>query len=165
MATYKRRTYLINKNFQIKFIIYTTIIALLTIAAFYATITLFFQESIQLGIDAGFPQGHVYFRFVEDSKADMNAYFIVVSLIVFLMILISGIFFSHKIAGPLYRMNMYLKTLAVDKITSPLKFRNKDFFQELATNYNKRIMFLRNLATHEPEKLIDAMKIKDKDKD
>lgn len=165
ISKYKRKIYLINKDFQIRFIIYTIILAVITIASFYGMITYFFQESVNLGIQAGFPEGHVYFRFIEGSKTDMNSYFIIASLLVFLLIFVSGVLFSHKIAGPLYRMNSYLRSLSVEEIVKPLKFRNKDFFQEVANSYNKRIMFLRNLATHDPEKLINTLKIKDTDKE
>lgn len=159
--TYKRRVYLINKNFQIKFIIYTMILAVLIICAFYGMVHYFFKTSVSLGMEAGFPPGHVYFRFVEDSRADMNIFFIITSAIVFVMLMITGTFFSHKIAGPIYRLTNYLLSISADKITEPVKFRNHDFFPEVADAYNRRIEFLRNMATNEPTKLIEIMKHKD----
>ncbi|MBN1114962.1 MAG: hypothetical protein JXA66_06440 [Oligoflexia bacterium] len=164
VAPYKRRVYLINKDFQIKFIIYTTAIALITIAAFYTMLSFFFQSSIDLGIEAGFPPGHVYFRFIDDSRADMNVYFLITSVSVFILIFISGLLFSHKIAGPIYRMITYLRSISLDKISEKLSFRKKDFFQELSEAYNKRIQYLRNAATHEPDKLIEALKLREGEK-
>lgn len=159
--TYKRRIYLINKDFQIRFIIYTATIALITIAIFYGMLLFFFDELVQLGLRSGFPTGHVYFKFIADNRYDMmNIYFPIAAIFVFILIFISGTFFSHKIAGPIYRMNLYLRSLSLDSIVAPLSFRKKDFFQELATSYNKRMMFLRNLATKEPDKLIEVLKLK-----
>jgi len=164
-STYKRRIYLINKDFQIRFIIYTAIIALITIVTFYGMVYFFFDELLQIGIKSGFPAGHIYFKFIADNKHDMmNVYFPIASITVFIIIIISGTFFSHKIAGPIYRMNTYLRSLSLETLTSPLSFRKKDFFQELAKSYNKRMYFLRTLATKEPNKLIEALKLKDSEK-
>jgi len=162
---YKRRVYLINKDFQIRFIIYTATLALITIAIFYGMLLFFFDELFLLGVRSGFPVGHVYFKFIADNRSDMmNVYFPIAAIFVFILIFISGTFFSHKIAGPIYRMNMYLRSLSLDSITAPLNFRKKDFFQELAVSYNKRVTFLRTLATKEPDKLIDALKLKSGEK-
>jgi len=158
--SYKRRIYLINKDFQLKFIIYTLIIAIVTIATFYGMIYFFFEESINLGINAGFPAGHVYFRFIEDSRHDMNVYFVIASVVAFVIIFVSGLFFSHRIAGPIYRMNMYLRSIAPENLGTTINFRKMDFFQDLAISYNKRMMFLRKMATEKPEKLIEILKFK-----
>lgn len=159
--TYKRRIYLINKDFQIKFIIYTATIALITIAIFYGMLLFFFDELVQLGLKSGFPAGHVYFKFIADNRYDMmNVYFPIAAIFVFIIIFVSGTLFSHKIAGPIYRMNMYLRSLSLESIVSPMNFRKKDFFQDLAVSYNKRLLFLRTLATKEPDKLIDTLKLK-----
>jgi methyl-accepting chemotaxis protein len=164
-ASYKRRIYLINKDFQIKFIVYTATIAVITLATFYGMLYFFFDELVTLGVRSGFPAGHVYFRFIADNRTDMmNVYYPIASIAVFIIIFVSGIFFSHKIAGPIYRMNTYLRSLSLDTLTSPLSFRKKDFFQELSKSYNKRISFLRNLATTEPDKLIEVLKYKDGEK-
>ncbi len=164
-ADYKRRVYLINKDFQIKFIIYTATIALITIATFYGMLYFFFDELISLGVRSGFPAGHVYFRFIADNRNDMmNVYYPIAAIAVFVIIFVSGMFFSHKIAGPIYRMNTYLRSISLDTLTSPLSFRKKDFFQDLARSYNKRVAFLRNLATTEPDKLIEMLRYKDGEK-
>lgn len=163
--SYKRRIYLINRDFQIKFIIYTAVLALITIATFYGMLHFFFDELTALGIRSGFPAGHVYFKFIADNKTDMmSVYYPIASIAVFILIFVSGIFFSHKIAGPVYRMNTYLRSISLENLTSVLSFRKKDFFQELAKSYNKRMAFLRNLATTEPDKLIEALKYKDGEK-
>ncbi len=164
MNRHKRRIYLINKSFQIKFIIYTLLIAIFTIATFYGMLYFFFEESVQLGIKAGFPDGHVYYRFVEDNRSDMNVYFVTASIVVFLVITVTGVFFSHRIAGPIYRMNLYLRSISPESLASTINFRKLDFFQDLAISYNKRIMFLRKMATEKPESLIEILKFKKDEK-
>jgi hypothetical protein len=138
--------------------------ALFTIATFYGMLHFFFQESIALGVQAGFPEGHVYYRFIDDSRADMNAYFLMSSIFVFTVIVVSGVFYSHRIAGPIYRLNMYLRSITPETLASTINFRKLDFFQDLAISYNKRIMFLRKMASEKPEKLIEILKFKKDEK-
>jgi hypothetical protein len=160
-AAYKRRVYLINKDFQVKFIVFTMVIAVIIICAFYGMVHYFFRASVNLGVEAGFPPGHVYFRFVQDSRSDMNVFFLITAVVVFILITVAGTIFSHKIAGPIYRLTNYLLSVSAEKLIEPVKFRTNDFFLEVAEAYNRRVEFLRNMATNTPSKLIDALKHKD----
>lgn len=155
---YKRKIYLINRDFQVKFLLYSIGLSLITITIFYFMIHSFFEDTMLIGIQSGFPKDHIYFQFIENNKADMNLYFLFASIAVFAFILLSGILYSHKIAGPIYRTSAYLRTLAIDKLKLPLNFRKNDFFHELSESYNKRLGLLRDLATNDPEKLIEALK-------
>jgi hypothetical protein len=47
-------------------------------------------------------------------------------------IFIYVIFFSHRIAGPLHRINAILRALIEDRDPSVVKFRDDDFFQPTA---------------------------------
>jgi nitrogen fixation/metabolism regulation signal transduction histidine kinase len=51
-----------------------------------------------------------------------------------------GIYFSHKIAGPLYRLKKHLNETAAGKAAQPLKFRTGDYFQEIADAYNAELV-------------------------
>jgi len=71
----------------------------------------------------------------------VNIYFIIKVLILLVLgsILIGGLslFASHKIAGPIFRLNSSLKNLAKGKYEERLKFRKNDYFQEVADNFNR----------------------------
>lgn len=67
------------------------------------------------------------------------------SLILFLTLLHLGltcltfficIFFSHKIAGPLYKLQKHLKLVRDGENPGDLSFRKGDYFQEIATDIN-----------------------------
>ena len=47
-------------------------------------------------------------------------------------IFLYAIFFSHRIAGPLYRINAILRALIEDRDPPIVKFRDDDFFQPTA---------------------------------
>lgn len=55
----------------------------------------------------------------------------------FLILLISGIYFSYKIAGPIYRLKKILKSKIEGQQIGPIVFRKGDPFQELADLINK----------------------------
>jgi len=68
------------------------------------------------------------------------------SLILFLILLHMGftcltfficVFFSHKIAGPLYKLQKHLKLIREDARPGNLLFRQGDYFQELAEDVNE----------------------------
>lgn len=160
-SSYKRKVYLINKSFQVKFLLYSVFISFITITIFYLMIYSFYEYGRQLGLEMGFPQGHIWFRFIEERQTDMISFFVVTAIIVFLFIVISGIWYSHKIAGPIYRINSQLKTISLDKIVDKVSFRKGDFFKELAVSYNKRLHFLRSIASEKPEDLINILKYKE----
>jgi len=64
-------------------------------------------------------------------------------------ILAIGVFYSHRIAGPLYRIKLYAKTISEGKLHGEIKFRKKDaihsFAEELnrmTKNYEQRLTLL-----------------------
>ena len=67
------------------------------------------------------------------------------SLILFLILLHLGftcltflicIFFTHKIAGPLYKLKQYLMETRIFGVKGPLFFRKGDYFLEIAEEVN-----------------------------
>ena len=53
--------------------------------------------------------------------------------------LLISIFVSHRIAGPLYKLNRYLKEAATGNLQGDLQFRKSDHFKELAESYNEMV--------------------------
>lgn len=43
---------------------------------------------------------------------------------------------SNRFAGPMYRLRMALKSMAGHDLPAPIKFRNGDFWQEAAEDFN-----------------------------
>lgn len=55
---------------------------------------------------------------------------------------------SHRFAGPITRLRNALVDLKAGRSVAPLKFRDNDFWQEIATNFND-VMVLRNASDGE----------------
>jgi methyl-accepting chemotaxis protein len=47
-----------------------------------------------------------------------------------------GIRYSHRIAGPLYRLDSKMRRIAEGEAPSPVSFRRKDQFLQLADSFN-----------------------------
>jgi methyl-accepting chemotaxis protein len=90
---------------------------------------------------------------------DANSQLVVTSiLIIFLAVIATGlfgVFFLHRVAGPVYRMGQVLKRMGGGEIPSEVHLRQKDFFKETAEELNKVIQLLRELD--DKSKTIDQL--------
>ena len=68
-------------------------------------------------------------------------------------IFLYAIFFSHRIAGPLYRVNAILRALIEDRDPPVVNFRNDDYFQPTAAllkELSEKMRASRRSAPHRP---------------
>ena len=136
-ASKKRIRFLVLPAFQIKFMMYIICFAVFGIAVLYASNYFYFERLITQGQELGLAPDHVYFVFVENQKSLLNMTFFSVSVVVFGGLIIAGLALSHKIAGPVYRIQSYLKSLYLEgEPPGKLKFRDGDFFPEVADLVN-----------------------------
>jgi len=70
-------------------------------------------------------------------------------------IFIYAIFFSHRIAGPLYRINAILRALIEDRDPPVVKFRDDDFFQPTAALLKELSEKMRGARHSAPTRPID----------
>ncbi|MCB9060586.1 MAG: hypothetical protein H6622_03585 [Halobacteriovoraceae bacterium] len=52
------------------------------------------------------------------------------------------IYFSHKIAGPIYKLGKFLVKVREEGVVTKLAFRKADYFEELAEEYNKTMEYI-----------------------
>ena len=119
---------------------WTLFISLLSSGIFYISTIVFFNHLQEMGVNQKLPADSLYFKFLSQESSRMNLIFALTTFISVVIILLFGILFSHKIAGPLHRFRMYLKNsnpADLDHALPDLKFREDDFFQELATDFNE----------------------------
>jgi hypothetical protein len=133
----KRKTLLISPDFQLKYLAYSVSFALLGVLILYGANLYFFWDLKNTGKSIGLPPNHVFFQFVQDRKMVMNFVFGITGTVVFLLLGISGLFLSHKVAGPMVRFKAHLKKLTKTKTIDEVKFREKDFFQDIAEAFNE----------------------------
>ena len=134
---YKRRNYLINKEFQFRFILFTFIPTAFCLILFYSAIQFYYTRLIQEGLASGLNAGHPYFNLINEQIRFMNVLFLTCSISSFIFFVVWGIFISHKIAGPLYRLTKFFKEAQPGMITQKLNFRPGDFFLEIPEAINE----------------------------
>ncbi len=137
--TNRRKKLLINPEFQVKFIKNLILLNLGVCGIFYGAQSYFFWESRQLGRSIALAPDHVFFRFIDEQQRSMNLITVSTVLLVSLVIFGFGLVYSHRIAGPIYRLHKYFKGRANGTETDPLKFRQDDYFQEICESVNHYI--------------------------
>lgn len=65
--------------------------------------------------------------------------FLVVMFFMLPIFVIDTIKLSHRFAGPIYRLRQTIRSLAQGEEYRPLKFRDFDFWQGLALDFNKMV--------------------------
>ncbi len=133
----RRKKYIINPKFQYRFILATLIPNAASLAVFYLMIDLYFIKLVQDGKDLGLEENHPYFMLLRDQSLLMNKVFIIVAILTTLFFIIWGVIFSHKIAGPLFRLRAHFEESAGTLEIKKLSFRPGDFFLEIPEAYNR----------------------------
>lgn len=140
----RRVNYLIKKDFQLDVVFKFLVIALVNNAILYSAFYLFFKNFSKEALEMGIPKQHVFFLFIDQVQNDFNIFFFAALLTCTLFITISGIYISHKIAGPLYKIEKHMQECVESGDLSEINFRKGDYFNELEINYNKLIHSIKN---------------------
>ncbi|MBI4367917.1 MAG: methyl-accepting chemotaxis protein, partial [Candidatus Omnitrophica bacterium] len=91
---------------------------------------------------------------------DANSQLVVgVILILFFAVIATGffgVFFLHRVAGPVFRFRQVLARMGRGEIPNDIQLRRRDFFKETADEINKVIYLLREFekASHAAEDLL-----------
>ncbi|MGZ6371291.1 MAG: hypothetical protein ACXWPM_11100 [Bdellovibrionota bacterium] len=111
-------------------------IAVGTLLIFYGAKIYFFHQ-VQLYLSTlGFPADHVLFDFLTKQSRVMDLIFGGAALVESLFLAWMGLKLSHKVAGPLFRLRKEMERVGEGGEIVPLKFRDGDYFEELADAYN-----------------------------
>lgn len=134
-AKYRRKQYLVAKKFQLKYV--GMILLLVSLTAIMCSYIIYYTMMLMMGDKLAnvYPQGRlisivnmVNFRIL------LTTMFLVVPLVV-----IIGIWASHKIAGPIYRIEKFLISMADGDLSMPLTLRRNDELLSLAGGINRVI--------------------------
>jgi nitrogen fixation/metabolism regulation signal transduction histidine kinase len=124
LAFYKRSVFLINPSFQLRFSLIVCSIIVISTLIYPVIIYDFFQAlssanpSIAKNVVAG--------------QKDLIFFLILIQVVITLLVFIIFIFFTHKIAGPLYKLKNHLAHIREGNPISPLTFREGDYFHDVA---------------------------------
>jgi methyl-accepting chemotaxis protein len=145
----RRRQKIVDKPFQYRLIALLASIwaanSAFTVAIFY-----FYQEHLLTFYDL-FPRDGVR------PAIPLHALFPLSIVTAFLfglaVVVIVGIYLTHHIAGPLYRIKVSLKRLATGDFNFQIKFRNRDFLQDFPGYFNQTLSSLKTQTLADVEAL------------
>lgn len=135
----RRKTYLINPRFQWRFIGFMAAVSLLAIGVLFISNILFFRDMEAAARSVGLAPDNPYFDFLDEQKSALYRLFFGVSAVAFVLMMALGILYSHRIAGPLHNLNNKMQRIAGGEEPSPVNFRRRDQFRELAESFNAMV--------------------------
>lgn len=124
---FRRKRYIILLGFQLKYILY--ILLFIYIGAAVAGYTVYWTTWVTLGEKLAnvYPRSRLIYIF-----HDANMTLLIRMLIITPIFILIGIFLSHRIAGPIYRISKYLDALKVGDYSHDVTLRKKDELKNLA---------------------------------
>ena len=134
----KRKIYLIDPKFQIKFSLLLGLFVLLSNVFFSYIIwtkTQHYLSLIEPELVSDFHPETERRRFLLLLAGAQALYALLVTL--------AGFFFSHRIAGPIYKLKKYLGELRSGSPAYGLGFRKGDYFPEVADEVNRTVSHLK----------------------
>ena len=121
-------------------------VSLLAISLLFVSNILFFRNMEHEALSVGLTRDNPYFDFLQEQKSALSLLYFTVSGLVFVVMMGLGILYSHRIAGPLYQLDRKMRRIASGEAPSPLQFRRRDQFVELAESFNAMLAKLRERA-------------------
>jgi hypothetical protein len=131
-VSYSRKIFLINPSFQLKLSLYISIIVFITGLIYPITINQIFDVLITK-FNLSNPEIAAHYR---SQRSDVILYLILMHFGFSCVTFCACIFFSHKIAGPMYKLQKYLKSVRDGEAQDRLFFRKGDYFLEIADDVN-----------------------------
>lgn len=152
---FRGKIYLINPHFQYRFMAWVLAWATFSLVVFFLSNYFFFDQMISKGKEMGLSANHAYFMLINDQKVHMAKIYLIASSIITVSITFWGLFFSHRIAGPMFRLHRTFAEATREgcDIDSPIKFRETDFFAEVPESINE---YLSAANEKKGEKVKDA---------
>ena len=123
---YKRTRYFVLVRFQLKYILY--ILLFLYAGAIIAGYTVYYTTWVTLGekLASVYPHGRLVKLFQSTNMTLLFRLLLITPVFVLI-----GTKLSHRIAGPVYRIGLYIDSLMKGDYSKDLRFRKKDELKEL----------------------------------
>jgi hypothetical protein len=143
-----RKSYFPNPRLQFQIIFAANVLALIstTLMAMLMFLADLHAQSCVSVLQLAPGQGALRQSLVEQER-NLLQIVLLVAFVQFVLFNLIAVIFSHRIAGPLYRLQRHLKAVAADGEPSDVRFRKGDLYQELAEACNELMARMRGSAT------------------
>jgi nitrogen fixation/metabolism regulation signal transduction histidine kinase len=133
MAFKKRRNVLINRPFQMRFSFYVCswlfVLSLIYPMIIYNLFDYFLQRASQNPFGPAVSE-------IAIARTEMIRWLVLMQVLFLSVTFVVSILISHRIAGPLYKLKLFLEKARDGQFWDQLNFRNYDHFQDLARSFN-----------------------------
>lgn len=129
---YRRKQYFVARKFQLKYI--GLILLLVALTGLMCSYVIYYTMMLTLGDKLAnvYPQGRLI------SIVNMVNWRILLSIVLVAPLVIAiGVFASHKIAGPVFRIEKFLGAMSEGNFSEPIVLRRNDELISLANGINK----------------------------
>ena len=156
---YKRKKFLIDKNIQRRFAGLLVMVALITSLQLVVYILVvdnnIHTEAAKYGLD----EDPVLISFIIVQQKAVLVKLIVLLFVNMGLMGLFGLFFSHRITGPIYRINRFLKEMVDGDLSGEIRLRKSDEFQNVAATINDLLKSLRTDRVGCLEKIYEAQNL------
>ena len=141
-----RKTFLVNHRVQLPLIVGANVLALVSAALIY-TMNTYTQSQLQTYVFAlNLPPTHPFSDFLMQRQTDYARMCLLLGIVQFLFFNLAALILSHRIAGPLYRLERHLIAVGEGAEPTDVAFRKGDLYQHLADACNKVMARMRGAA-------------------
>ena len=138
-----RKTYFVNPRLQLQLVLGANILALISVALI-STLMFYTESKVHTyGAALNLAPNHPFLTFVAQQEAYFARMCLVIGVVQFALFNATAIFLSHRIAGPLYRLQHHLEDVAAGNEPRDVKFRKGDLYQSLAEACNRLMARMR----------------------
>ena len=142
-----RTHYFVNPRLQFTLIFGANVLALISVALIY-TLNAWAQSQVQsYAFSLNLPASHPFSEFVAQREAGYARMCLVLGVVQFVIFNLVAVLLSHRIAGPLYRLERHLEAVGEGGEPADVKFRKGDIYVQLGDACNKVMARLRALRS------------------
>lgn len=151
LPTFRRRRtqYLVAKSFQIRFSLLLTVVGLFITAVVGFILYGVLAETQSLFIGTGIATSPQVIDYLSQQRSMYLYSLLGIFVCVTLVLMIFGIFVSHRLAGPIFAISRKMNELCHGDFNATLELRSADEFQELKEVYNTLVRALQNQVKSE----------------
>ena len=147
-----RRTLLVSPGFQLKLLLGANLLTLALIGLLGAMTYVFVAKLHAQALQSGFSELHPLQVFLTARERGLYSLFGFVAFVSCISVSLTVLVLSHRIAGPIYRLQKHLEGIVEGRAVGELKFRPRDFFQSLVPLYNQAFKISHEKNSRQSEK-------------
>ncbi len=144
MSEERRKTSLVNKNFQLKFISFFIGFFFLNFAVTLILVNLSFIQLDGIQDIVGGQMSESVSKFINHQLLRLNIVLSLGALVTLFLTFVGGLWLSNKVAGPIHRIIFQMDEVIRTGRTQGFRIREDDFFKELPETLNEYTSHIEN---------------------